>query len=75
MRNLLARILAVFIIESTGTIAGASLLHMNTYLAAALAGILAVYMVFRDLAKDFLNDGKLTQDEIDAVFKKVSDKE
>jgi hypothetical protein len=75
MKNLLMRILAVFVIESTGTIAGASLLHMNTYLAAGLAGLLAVWMVFRDLAKAFLDDGKLTQDEINAAFKKASDKE
>jgi len=40
--------------------------------SALIAGGLAVSRVITDLAKAFLDDGKLTQEEVDAIFKRAN---
>ncbi len=42
--------------------------------SALIAGALGVSKVLTDLAKAFLDDGKLTQEEVDAVFKRANKK-
>jgi len=42
--------------------------------SALIAGALGVSKVLTDLAKAFLDDGKLTQEEVDAVFKRAGKK-
>jgi hypothetical protein len=39
-----------------------------------IAGALGVSKVLTDLAKAFLDDGKLTQEEVDGVFKRAGKK-
>lgn len=73
MKNLILRIVAVFALEALGTIGAASILGTDPIIGAAISGILAVSVVFRDLAKSFLEDGKLTKEEIDRAFKKVAE--
>ena len=52
--------------------AGAGVEPVNS---ALIAGGLAVSRVITDLAKAFLDDGKLTQAEVDAIFKRANKKE
>jgi len=42
--------------------------------SALIAGALGVSKVITDLAKAFLDDGKLTQEEVDVVFKRANKK-
>ena len=74
-KDILFRILAVFILDALGTIGGASIFGIDTITAASVAGILAVSIVFQDLARAFLKDGRLTKAEVDATFTKAADDE
>jgi hypothetical protein len=74
-KDIFLRILAVFILDALGTIGGASIFGIDTITAASIAGILAVSIVFQDLARAFLKDGRLTKAEVDATFTKAADDE
>jgi hypothetical protein len=71
-KDIFLRIIAVFILNGLGTIGGASIFGINTVTAASVAGVLAVSVVFQDLARAFLKDGKLSKAEIDEAFSRVS---
>jgi hypothetical protein len=75
VKDIFLRILAVFILDALGTIGGASIFGIDTITAASVAGILAVSIVFQDLARAFLKDGRLTKAEVDATFTKAADDE
>lgn len=74
-KDILLRILAVFILDALGTIGGASIFGIDTVTAASVAGILAVSIVFQDLARAFLKDGRLTKAEVDETFSKAAEDE
>ena len=72
--NVLLRILATFAasglgVNGAGTIAGVPLVK-----AVFMAGIAGVAVVIEGLSRAFLDDGKLTTAEINAVFNKVDRK-
>lgn len=64
------RILALFLVSALATIGAGAIIGLDTVKTAILAGILGVANVIEDLARGYLNDGKLSQDEIDAAFTK-----
>lgn len=66
--NVVLRIVAVFVASALATIGGASLLGIDTWAAAALAGVMAVATVLEKLARNFVDDGKLEGDEINKSF-------
>jgi hypothetical protein len=74
-KDIATRIVAVFILDALGTIGGASIFGIDTLTAASIAGLLAVAVVFQDLARAYLKDGKLTKSEIDEAFTKAADDE
>lgn len=74
-KDILLRILAVFILDALGTIGGASIFGIDTVTAASVAGILAVSIVFQDLARAFLKDGRLTKAEVNETFTKAAEDE
>ena len=61
---------AVFGYQSLSIIGGGALLMPNVPIwnTAALAGVAAICQVLTRLSQSFLEDGKLTSDEIDAAF-------
>jgi hypothetical protein len=71
-KDILLRILAVFILDALGTIGGASIFGIDTVTAASVAGILAVSIVFQDLARAFLKDGRISKAEVDETFSKAA---
>lgn len=75
MKNLLLRIFAVFVLDALATIGASSIFGVNALTASFVAGLLAVTVVFQDLARSFISDGKLDQEEIDAAFRKSLEKE
>lgn len=72
--NILMRIVAVFAASGLSVIGAGSLVGIEVWQAAALAGGLGVATVVEALARGFLDDGKLTAEEINAAFSKVDKK-
>lgn len=71
MKNIFIRIGSVFILGALGTIGAAAILNVNPIIGAGIAGLIACSEVIKDLAKAYLDDGKLTKAEINEVFSKA----
>ena len=69
------RSFALFLVTALPAIGAGSFIGVEPINSALIAGALAVSRVVTDLAKAFLDDGKLTQQEVDAIFKKANKKE
>lgn len=74
LKNVMMRILAVIAAESLGVIGAGSLVGIEVWQAAVLAGALGAARVVEALARFYLADGSLTPDEINAAFAKVDKK-
>jgi hypothetical protein len=66
--NVVLRILATFIASALGVIGAGSLGGVAPATAAFVGGVLAVAKVIEKLSIAFLEDGKLSKNEIDAAF-------
>jgi hypothetical protein len=73
-KKLVIRLAAVFYISALGTIGAGSLFGVSAATAAGIAGLLAVAKVGETLAKAYIADGKLSQDEIDTAFNETKGK-
>ena len=73
-KNVMMRILAVIAAEALGVIGAGSLVGIEVWQAAVLAGALGAARVLEALARFFLADGYLSADEINAAFAKVDKK-
>lgn len=71
MLNVIMRIVAVFAANGLSVVGAGSLAGIETWKSVALAGGLGVATVIENLARSFLDDGKLTNTEINAAFSKV----
>lgn len=71
LKNIILRIIATFAASGLGTIGAGTIAGVPIYQAIFMAGIGGVAVVIEGLSRAFLNDGKLSLDEIDAVFAKV----
>ena len=69
--NVFLRIVATFVASALGVIGAGSIMGVEIWVAAAMGGILAVFKVIELLALAFLEDGKLTVDEINAAFRQT----
>lgn len=59
---------AVFIVAALGTLGAGAIMGVQTWVALSMAGVLAVASVAERLAREYLDDGKLTLDEINGAF-------
>jgi hypothetical protein len=75
IKDVVLRSLALFLVTALPAIGAGSFIGVEPLNSAVIAGALAVSRVITDLAKAFLDDGKLTQEEVDAIFKKANKKE
>lgn len=73
-KNVIMRIVAVIAAEALGVIGAGSLVGIETWKAAVLAGALGAATVVEALARFYLADGQLDADEINAAFAKVDKK-
>lgn len=71
LKNVLWRILAVFAASGLSVLGAGAVVGIDLLSAVFMAGILGVATVIEKLARAFLEDGKLTLDEINAAFAKV----
>ena len=74
LKMILARMLAVFIANGLAIIGAGSIIGIDTLSSILLAGSLGVAKVTEALARGYLNDGKLTIDEIDDAFGSIGKK-
>ena len=74
IQNILLRIIATFAASGLGVIGAGAVAGVPLWKAIFMAGIAGVATVVEGLSRAFLNDGKLSLDEINAVFSKVDRK-
>jgi len=67
----LMRIVAAFTASALGVIGAGAIAHISTLKAMTVAGLTACATVVEKLARGFMDDGKLTLDEINAAFAAV----
>lgn len=66
--------IAVIVASVTGTIGVGSILGVETWKSAAIAALMGVAMVAESLARKYLSDGSLTNEEINEAFGQVNKK-
>ena len=71
MKNVLMRIVAVFAASGLSVIGAGAIAGVDTITAVTVAGLTAVAAVVEKLARAFMDDGKLSLDEINAAFSAV----
>lgn len=74
LKQILTRIVAVFSASGLGVVGAGTLAGVQLWQAVLMAGIGGVATVVEGLSRAYLDDGKLTDDEIDAVFNSVDKK-
>lgn len=68
LQDILSRMVAVFTVGALGTLGAGAIMGVETWIALSMAGLLAVASVAERLAREYLDDGKLTLDEINGAF-------
>ena len=71
LQNVLMRIVAVFAASGLAVIGAGAVAGISVAKAMMVAGLTAVAAVVEKLARAFMDDGKLTLDEINAAFSTV----
>ena len=74
IKDVVFRSIALFLTMALPAIGAGAFAGVEPVNSALIAGALGVSKVLTDLAKAFLDDGKLTQEEVDIVFKKANKK-
>jgi hypothetical protein len=74
IKSILLRILATFAASGLGVVGAGTIAGVPLWKAIFMAGIAGVATVIEGLSRAFLDDGKLSLDEIDRVFSKVEKK-
>jgi phosphotransferase system glucose/maltose/N-acetylglucosamine-specific IIC component len=72
--NIFMRIIAVFAATGLSVVGMGSVVGIDTLQAILLAGGLGVATVIEALARGYLDDGRLSQQEINEAFAKVDKK-
>lgn len=72
--NIFLRIVAVFAASGLSVIGAGAVVGIETITAVTMAGLLGVATVIERLARAFLDDGKLSVEEINQAFSKVDKK-
>jgi ABC-type phosphate transport system substrate-binding protein len=71
IKNILMRIVAVFAANGLAVIGAGAIAGISTAKAITVAGLTAVAAVIEKLARSFMDDGKLTADEINSAFSTI----
>ena len=74
VKDVLFRSIALFMTMALPAIGAGAFAGVEPVQSALIAGALGVSKVLTDLAKAFLDDGQLTQEEVDGVFKRANKK-
>jgi len=71
IKNIVLRIVAVFTANGLAVIGAGAIAGISTVKAVMVAGMTAAAAVVEKLARAFMDDGKLTLDEINSAFSTV----
>jgi len=71
IKNIVLRIIAVFAANGLAVIGAGAIAGIPTIKAVTIAGLTAVAAVVEKLARGFMDDGKLTIDEINSAFSTI----
>lgn len=71
IKNILLRILATFAASGLGVIGAGTIAGVPLWKAVFMAGIAGVATVVEGLSRAFLDDGKLSVEEVNQVFNQV----
>ena len=74
LKQITTRVIAVFAASGLGVVGAGTIAGVALWKAVLMAGIGGVATVIEGLSRAYLDDGKLTADEIDAVFSAVDKK-
>lgn len=74
LTNILMRIVATFAASGLGVIGAGAIAGVELWKACFMAGMAGVATVVEGLSRAFLDDGKLSNSEINEVFNKVDRK-
>jgi hypothetical protein len=74
LKHIILRIIATFAASGLGVIGAGAIAGVPMLTAIFMAGIGGVASVVEGLSRAYLDDGKLTASEIDAVFTKAKEK-
>jgi len=74
LKDVIFRSIALFLTMALPAIGAGAFAGVEPVNSALIAGALGVSKVITDLAKAFLDDGQLTKEEVDAIFKKANRK-
>jgi hypothetical protein len=73
-KQIFLRIIATFAATGLGVVGAGAIAGIPLWKAVMMAGIGGVSFVVEGLARAYVDDGKLTADEINSVFSKVDKK-
>lgn len=68
IKNIAARVVAVFVASALSVIGAGAIAGVSIVQSMAIAGLAGVATVVEGLARAFLDDGKLDESEVNAVF-------
>lgn len=71
LRKHIVRIIALFVFTVLDAIGGAALIGQKAAVGAAIAGIMALATVAKSLAKAAMEDGEISDQEIDEAIDEV----
>lgn len=74
IKDISGRMVALIIASVMGTIGAGAIIGVEVWRSAVLAAFLGIAVVAETLARNFLNDGKLTDKEINESFAKANEK-
>jgi hypothetical protein len=68
VKSVMKRIAAVFVASSLGVLGAGAIVGVDVLSSVLMAGIIGVASVVEKLARSYIDDGKLTLDEINQAF-------
>jgi hypothetical protein len=68
-KSIAKRIIAVFVASGLSVLGAGAIVGVDLVSAVLMAGILGVASVVEKIARSFIDDGKLTMEEVNAAFK------
>lgn len=73
IKSFLLRILATFVATALGLVGAGAIAGVDTIKSAIVAGIAGVATVLEELARTYMQKGKLTDRDIERAFDKVDE--
>jgi hypothetical protein len=71
IKKILTRMLAVFVEKGLDVLGAGAIAGVALYQSVFMAGVLGVAVVLKSLAKSYIADGDLSDDDVEAAFAEV----